>query len=267
VHIGTGTLQNEPVPQSADHAKVAEPSSVKGSQDDPIVSAEAVKTGLDASNQIQHAENDSGAINMQNGQAVSQSQYEAAATPAKAVLGVSKYEQARRQRMQENFEKLRSLGLSGGVADVIRAPAPTKKRPTKRKSEQAPRSAPLRRSTRSRVPPSQLSVAPYEENELYVSLGPELNLVIEINVSSLQAILHRVEKGRQAALLLLNAVRARLTMKKKKMKTSSFQRPGWVPTQLFRCQARLQTQHVGRHGTLHLRQRIAWMASVHSTVA
>jgi hypothetical protein len=96
-------------------------------------------------------ENDASAGNGHSGLAPGETQDEVAVKPGKAGLGVSDYEEARKLRMQENLKKLRSLGLSGGVADIIGVPAPSSKRPSsKRKNELVPPdSAQLRRSTRA----------------------------------------------------------------------------------------------------------------------
>lgn len=96
-------------------------------------------------------ENDPGAGNAQNSGMGPRKQLQAWVHSAKDD-GVSQYEQARKQRMQDNFEKLRSLGLSGGITDVIGGvPTAVKKgvpkRPSKRKN--GPEQAPVRRLTRS----------------------------------------------------------------------------------------------------------------------
>ena len=97
----------------------------------------------------QDVENEPGAGNTQNSKAGPGKQLRAAAKSAKEA-GVSQYEQARKQRMQANFEKLRSLGLSGGITDAIGVPTTVKKRPSKRRSDHARlEEPPVRRMTRS----------------------------------------------------------------------------------------------------------------------
>lgn len=124
-------------------------------------------------------ENDPGAVNAPVGQAPSET-LAREVSPAKGE--VSDYEQARQQRMQANFEKLRSLGLSGGVADVIGAPAPPKKRPSKRKTAQDhAEGAPLRRSTRS--------TSTFHDLSLSCTMYTSIWLVMHDHISSLQGFL------------------------------------------------------------------------------
>lgn len=146
---GAGTEQQQDEPAShLDDAGVALDSGLL--QQAP---PEPAKPRLSTMDQAQvDAENDPSAVNAapQTGQTVSGKEDHAAAVCPATEVGVSEYELQRRQRMQQNFEKLRSLGLSGGITDVIGVPALAKKRPSKRKSERAPPEAsPLRRSTRS----------------------------------------------------------------------------------------------------------------------
>lgn len=144
---GTAQVQGASSSCADDNAIAVLSSGLEGSVKQASIAATKGPNSIDHAKQ-NDAENDPTAGNSRNGKKVPKGQSLASVAPAKEGSEVSSYEQARMQRMQENFEKLRSLGLSGGVADVLVVPAPTKKRPIKRKNANSP-TAPLRRSTRS----------------------------------------------------------------------------------------------------------------------